>query len=87
MAGERSSDTTRRPLRHVVVALATMASMIFFSPAWAQENASDTPEEKPERARSPKVSRHRRAHLTPRIRGQSAGLLKASCPSWAYCWR
>jgi hypothetical protein len=31
------------------VALATMASMIFFSPAWAQENASDTPEEKPGR--------------------------------------
>lgn len=49
MVGERSSGTTRRLLRHIVVALATMASMIFFSPAWAQENVSDIPEEKADR--------------------------------------
>ena len=48
MAGELGSDTLRRPLRHVVVALAAAASMIFVSPAWAQESVSDTPDEKPD---------------------------------------
>ena len=65
MAGRRSLDTTRRPLRHVVVALATMASMIFFSPAWAQENASDTPEEKPDRPVAEGVPAQESASDTP----------------------
>jgi hypothetical protein len=48
-ADEPGSDTARRSLRHVVVALATIASTIFFSSALAQENASDTADEKPDR--------------------------------------
>ncbi len=45
MTYKHGSDTAPRSLRHAAKAL-TMASMIFFSSAWAQENASDTPDDK-----------------------------------------
>lgn len=47
ITGEHGSDIAPRSLRHEVIVLATIASTIFFSSVWAQENASDTPTEEP----------------------------------------
>jgi hypothetical protein len=49
MARKPQSDAARRSPGNLVPALVTTASMIFFSSALAQENGSDTADEKPDR--------------------------------------